>query len=299
MNSRQLKYVLALANEGTFLRAASALGISQPSLSQYIKKIETQLGIELFDRSNGSVRLTDAGRVYIESGRKILEAEREMESRFQDILMSRYGSVRVGISAHRSVRLMPPVVKAFREKYPGVIASLIEKARGSLMEAAEHGDFDICVTTLPVDENIYNVEPLFHEELLLAVPRDSAICRKLSAVEVNGTIDIAQIDGCDFAMLNEDHLMQHQLVSLMNKHRLQLNKTVECTSLETLLAMVRAGVGAAVIPACLSNFSDDNIVCYHFMQETAKRDIVAIYRKDHFLSKAAIDFIGCMKDMLK
>ena len=288
-----------VAKEGSFSRAADALDIAQPSLSQYIKKIEKQFGVELFDRSNGNVRLTDAGHVYIESGRKILEMERQMENRFQDIQMNRAGSVRVGISAHRSVRLMPPVVKAFKEMYPGVIVVLEEKVRGALMEAAEHGDFDICVTTLPVDENIYNIEPLFQEELLLAVPRDSAICRKLSAVEVNGVIDIAQIDGCDFAMLNEDHLMQHQLVSLMNKHRLQLNKTVECTSLETLLAMVRAGVGAAVIPACLSNFSDDNIVCYHFMQETAKRDIVAIYRKDHFLSKAAIDFIGCMKDMLK
>ena len=75
MNTKQLKYGLVLARDGSFSRAANTLNITQPSLSQYIRKIEKELGTELFDRANGDVRLTDAGRVYLEAGRQILDLE--------------------------------------------------------------------------------------------------------------------------------------------------------------------------------------------------------------------------------
>lgn len=76
MNAKQFKYVLTLANQGSFSKAAEVLEISQPSLSQYVKKIEQQIGLPLFDRINGVVRLTDAGRLYINTGRKVLEKVR-------------------------------------------------------------------------------------------------------------------------------------------------------------------------------------------------------------------------------
>ncbi len=85
MNTKQLKYVLTLVREGTFSRAAEVLNITQPSLSQYIKKIEKEIGLELFDRANGDIRLTDAGRVYVEAGRKILDLEHQMENSFTDL----------------------------------------------------------------------------------------------------------------------------------------------------------------------------------------------------------------------
>lgn len=299
MYDKQIRYVMAVAREGSFSRAADILDIAQPSLSQYIKKIEKQLGVELFDRSGSNVRLTDAGQVYLDSGRQILEIERQMESRFQDISLSRYGTIRIGIAAHRSVCLMPRIVKAFREEYPNVMVILDERPRGELMDAAEYGEFDLCVTTLPVDEKLYEIEALFQEELLLAVPKASALYDKLKTREAEGKIDFTLVNGSDFAMLNEDHLMQHQLELLMAQYGLHLNKTVECTSLEALLAMVNAGVGAAIIPACLCNFISENIAYFRLQQETAKRDIVVIHKKDRILSKAAAAFKDYMKRMLR
>ena len=82
MNARQFRYILVLAAEGSFSKAAKVLNISQPSLSQYVKKIEKQCGLSLFERTNNEVRLTDAGRVYIEAGRKILDIEHQMEGQF-------------------------------------------------------------------------------------------------------------------------------------------------------------------------------------------------------------------------
>ena len=181
MNTKQLKYVLVLAQEGSFSKAADRLNISQPSLSQYIKKMETELGISLFDRSGGWVRLTDAGKVCIETGQKILELERNMERRFSDLMTYQTGTIVVGLSAHRSVKLMPRVAAEFQKRYPGMVLRLEERPRPDLMEAASRGEFDLCVTTLPVEQSLFAAETLFHEEMILAVPTDSDLCRTLSA----------------------------------------------------------------------------------------------------------------------
>ncbi len=150
MNTKQLRYVLTLAHEGSFSRAAEALNISQPSLSQYIKKIEAETGALLFDRTGGDVRVTDAGRVYLETGRRILDLEQQMERKLEDLSEYRAGSVVVGVSPHRCVHLMPEIVRRFRAAWPGMCMVIEERAGGRLLEDAEHGAFDLCVATLPV-----------------------------------------------------------------------------------------------------------------------------------------------------
>lgn len=138
MNTKQLQYVLTLANEGSFSKAADVLNITQPSLSQYIKKIEREVGAELFDRTNGDVRLTDAGRAYIDIGRKMLDLKHQLEEQLSDIAVFKSGTISIGISAHRSVALMPSVVYAFKNLYPGITLQIIEKKRHELIEAAVH-----------------------------------------------------------------------------------------------------------------------------------------------------------------
>ena len=113
MNMKQFKYALVLANEKSFSRAAESLGISQPSLSQYLKKIETEVGARLFDRSGSEVRLTDAGRAYIEAGKKILDIEHQMEGRISDINNNIEGSISVGVSPYRTISIMPEIIKEF------------------------------------------------------------------------------------------------------------------------------------------------------------------------------------------
>jgi len=118
MNTKQLQYVQVLSQEGSFGRAAERLGISQPSLSQYIKKIEQQIGISLFDRTGNEVRLTDAGRIYVETGKQILDLERRMQNSFSDLGCNAAGSVIIGTSPYRSVCMMPPAVRRFQQIFP-------------------------------------------------------------------------------------------------------------------------------------------------------------------------------------
>lgn len=297
MNVKQLKYVFVLAEEGSFSRAADALGISQPSLSQYIKRVEKEVGMELFDRSGGEVRLTDAGRAYIEVGRKMQDLEHQLEEKMADLAAYRAGTLTVGISAHRAVALMPSVVKAFKVLYPGICLQIVERQRQDLLEAAEHGEFDLVITTLPVDESLFSAEIVFMEENVVAVPKGVQLPAAAVANRKFPAISVAALNGLSFAMLNEDHLMQRELEALIHAHGLRLNKTVECTSIEALVEMVREGIGAAFIPACLAK-SGRGMNFYSIQEAVPRREIVVMYRKEQYLSKAALDLKQLIHDVL-
>ena len=185
MNTKQLQYVLILAREGSFSRAAEVLNISQPSLSQYIKKIETSIGLELFDRTNGDVRLTDAGFVYVDSGRKILDIEHQMEVQFSDLAFNKTGSLIIGAAPYRAASMMPAIAQEFRKPYPGMHLVIREGTTAELSEGMEHGEFDLCMTLLPIDQKLFNYEKVMEEELVLAVPAQE---KPLPAAEMNSRI---------------------------------------------------------------------------------------------------------------
>ena len=172
MNMKQLQYVILLAEMGSFSTAAEELGISQPSLSQYIKKIENQVGMKLFERTNGDVRLTDAGEIYVEYGREILNLEHRMETLFSDIAENKTGSVIVGTSPYRSAGMMPEIAKVFQSMYPGMHLVVEEMVSSDLIGKMEKGAFDLCLTVLPVDEKTFSYEKILEEEMVLAVPVD-------------------------------------------------------------------------------------------------------------------------------
>ena len=297
MNMKQLKYVLVLADEGSFARAADTLGISQPSLSQYVKKIEKQVGMELFDRTGGDVRLTDAGRVYVDAGKKILELEHQMQSQFSDIAAHKIGSVVVGTSPYRSSSMMPTVVKVFQENYPGMHVIVEEMTTAELFEAAEHGKFDLCLTLMPVDERLFTWEKIADEELILAVPSSYP---KLKSEVMDGrkypAIDAEQLDGGNFVMITESQVMQKTLENICIDYDLSIQKAAVVKSLEAQIAMVRAGVGMALVPSGIERFCTDNeVTFYSFKENLPKREVVAMWLKDRTLNQATRNLLDIIK----
>lgn len=298
VNLKQFRYVLTLAAEGSFSRAAEALNIKQPSLSQYIKKIEQELGTELFTRVGGNVCITDAGRAYIEVGRKMLDLEHQLEGQLADLANFRTGTVTVGISAHRSVALMPEIVALFRKKYPGIVLKIDERKRGEIIDAAEHGEFDLCLTTLPVDGNLFSYETAMREENVLAVPAGSGLKGETVENRRIPAVPVSVINGMDFVMLNAEHPMQRELDGLCETYRVSPRKTVECTSLEAALEMTKHGIGASYIPSCLAK-DCEGVEFFSFREETANREIVILHRREQYLSQAVQDLKEIILTVLK
>ena len=306
MNTKQLKYVLTLAHEKNFSRAAEILGITQPSLSQYIKKIEKEQGTELFNRTGGYVRITDAGRVYIDVGRRILDLEQQMERKLDDLSLFHSGSIVVGVSPYRCIHLMPEIVKRFQQLYPGIHLVIEERAGASLLDDAEHGMFDLCIANLPVDDKVFDYQLIMEEEVLLAVNRNTPLYRKLEkiAMYVSGkrylAIDHMALADEKFVILAESQPTQKMLNVLCSSAGLHINTAVECRTIETQFSMVRAGIGAALIPSGIAEFSrEEKIAFFSFVQPISYRDMAVIYRKGQYISKVVKDLIDIMVKLRK
>lgn len=303
MNLKQLKYVLVLSREGSFSRAAEVLHISQPSLSQYVKNIEKQIGERLFDRLNGEVRLTDAGRIYVDTGRRILDLEHQMEHQLSDLSSFNSGTVTVGISPYRSVHLIPDVFAAFDRLYPNVQLVIQERSGGELIEAAQRGEFDLCVIALPVDEDVFCVEKIHCEEVLIAVKRESELCQDLSkvAVRMDGrafpAVDLTLLHGRSVAMLSESMPMRTVTDAMLKQYAVSVKEKIKVNSNETLLSVVESGVCAAFVPSGVTNRSNGSIAFFSIEQPTPSRDIAIVYRKQQYLSRPMQDLIGIFKGL--
>lgn len=298
MNLKQFRYVLVLSQEGSFSAAAEVLGISQPSLSQYVKKIENEIGMSLFDRTGGNVRLTDAGHAYIEAGRKILDIEHRMQGILDDLRENKTGTIRIGTSPFRSASAMPQIVKAFKEKYPGVCIEIYENDTASLMEGLARGEYDLCLTMLPVDENAFSYEKIYDEEIVLASP---STYPALDAVNIPErkypAVDFTKIDGQKFVLLTEGQFMQRIFNSLCMDRGLNVHAGVVVKNLETQIAMVRAGVGMACVSSEARSLDyDGSIRFYSFVQDLPQRKVVAVWRREVALTNTQKDLVETIKN---
>lgn len=287
MNAKQYKYVLVLANEGSFSRASDVLNITQPSLSQYIKKIEKQLGIALFDRANGDVRLTDAGKVYVETGRKILDLEHQMDGKLADLRSYRTGSLIIGAAPYRAASMMPLIASSFRKLHPGMHLVVREGTTAELVENMEHGEYDLCLTMLPIDSELFSYEKVLEEELILAVP---ASYRPLPSAPgaKHDVVDVEVLNHKSLVMLTDGQFMQKQLNSLILSHHLNVIPAAVVKSLEAQIEFVKAGVGMALMPSGIERFcSHQEVRFYSFSTPLPRREVVVMWRKEYPLSKTA------------
>lgn len=285
MNTKQFQYVLVLAREGSFSKAADVLGISQPSLSQYIKKIETATGHQLFDRTNGDVRITDAGRVYIKAGQQILDIEHQMENEFTDLAAHKTGSLIIGAAPYRAASMMPVIASAFRRIHPGMHLVVREGTTAELAEGMEHGEYDLAMTLLPIDGRLFNYEKVMEEELLLAVPADFEPLPSLRIPDrKHPAVDAHVLNGQALVMLTDMQFMQKQLENLRIEYKLSLNPAVVVKSLEAQIEMVKGGVGMALVPSGIERFcKPGEAAFYSFAAPLPKREVVLMWRKDRTL----------------
>lgn len=287
MNTKQFQYVLTLAHEGSFSRAADTLNITQPSLSQYIKKIEKEIGLSLFDRTNGDIRLTDAGRVYIEAGKKILDIEHQMENSFTDLASYKTGSLIIGAAPYRAASMMPVIALSFQKLHPGMHLIVREGTTAELVEGMEHGEYDLALTLLPIDDRLFRWEKVVEEELILAVPSSYPAFPTIEVKErKHPAVDASVLNGKSLVMLTDAQFMQKQLENIVLDHKLTIHPAAIVKSLEAQIEFVKAGVGMALMPSGIERFcKDSEVTFYSFTAPLPKREVVVMWRKDQKLSK--------------
>ncbi|MET0406881.1 MAG: LysR substrate-binding domain-containing protein [Hyphomicrobium sp.] len=275
MTLRELEYLVALAKYRHFGRAAEACGVSQPTLSTQIKKLEDELGIALVERDSRGVILTSYGHEAAERARRILLEIQQLKDSVQQNKNPEAGSVRLGIFPTLGPYLLPYVVPSIRKRFANLELLLIEEKSSSLIARLRDGEIDAALLALPVSDAQLRVEFLFDERFLLAVPASHAFARR-------DEIGIGELVDHDLMLLEEGHCLRDQALEVCGFSGAVERSSFRATSLETLRQMVSAEVGMTLLPELATlnqSFSQGGVHVLRFSDSNPSRQIAMCWRK--------------------
>lgn len=242
MEFHQLRYFLAVARSGSFVRAAEDEGVAQPSLSQQIKKLESEIGFPLFDRLGRSVKLTHYGETLLPHAEAVLRQAAEARKSLDALNRPDAGKLVVGaIPTILPYAFVEPVA-AFQREYPLVDLQLTERTTENLIEGLRAGEIDLAVLALPIRHAEIVCADLFREAILVALHPAHP------AAVAAAPVPISLLRGERMLLLREGHCLRDQVLTVCSRHRVQFEHTFESDHLASILAMVASGFGASLVP---------------------------------------------------
>jgi LysR family transcriptional regulator, hydrogen peroxide-inducible genes activator len=242
MNLRDLAYLVAVAEHRHFGRAAAACYVSQPTLSTQIKKLETELGVELVERNPGHITLTEAGNEVAARARLILGEADEIHHIAAQAKDPEAGSIRLGLFPTLAPYLLPHVVPALHERFPRLELLLVEEKTEVIVQRLRDGHLDAGILALPIHEPQLHEEFLFAEDFVLAVPHDHRLAAS------SDDVPTSVLGGEQVLLLEEGHCLRDQALAVCQLGGASERGGFRATSLETLRQMVAAGVGVTLLP---------------------------------------------------
>jgi LysR family hydrogen peroxide-inducible transcriptional activator len=275
MELHQLRYVCAIAETGSFSRAAERCQVAQPSLSQQVLKLEKDLGTKLFDRLGRSVRLTEAGRAFLPHARSILSQMETARSSVADKNADVRGSVAVGVIPTIAPYLMPRYMTAFTKKYPEAQLRIVEETTPILVENLREMSIDLALLALPLRHKDLVLFPLRTEPLFAALPKD----HPRAAAE---SLSLKDLRGESFVMLRDGHCFRDLSIAACTHARITPRIAFESGQFSSLFGMVAAGVGISLVPEMAI---DRNAGCRYVRLSDARATrtiVVAILRGRSF-----------------
>ncbi len=266
MEFQQLRYACAVADTGSFSRAAERCQIAQPSLSQQIQKLEEDLGVRLFDRLGRSIRLTEAGRAFLPHARSVLEQIEAARSSVTVQHADVRGSVSVGVIPTIAPYLMPAYAAAFTEKFPEAKMRIVEEMTPVLVEGLRDLSIDLAILALPLRHKDLEIVPLRTEPVFAALPKSHPRAGSES-------LSLKDLRGEPFVMLRDGHCFRDLSVAACSSAKIKPTIAFETGQFSSVLAMVGAGVGISMMPEMALDRGAD--CCYVRLTDArARRSIV-------------------------
>ena len=262
MTLTELKYIVALARERHFGRAAEACFVSQPTLSVAIKKLEDELGVQLFERGGSEVAVTPVGEQIVEQAQHVLEqsnAIREIAAQGRDPLA---GPLRVGVIYTIGPYLLPHLVRRMIDDAPQMPLLHQENDTVKLLELLRQGDIDVAIVADPFPDAGLVTQAVYDEPFIVAVPKHHpwAKRKKIRSEELKEQTMLLLGAGHCF----RDHVLEVcPELSRFSQASAGIQKTFEGSSLETIRHMVASGIGVTVLPKMVRpDMSDDGLLTY-------------------------------------
>lgn len=272
MNLRDLQYLIAVADLRNFSQAANQCCVSQPTLSNQIRKLEETLGVVVFERSNKRVMPTETGEQIIALARRVL---REVDA-MHDVAQSAHdplaGKFRLGAFPTLSTYIFPSLVPKITAALPQLRLVLVEEKTQALIDRLKRGELDAALLALPVNDDQLAVARLFDDEFFLAVQQQHPLAKKK-------TVEQTDLGNSKLLLLEEGHCLRDQALEVCHLVGMEEEQDFRATSLETLRQMVKAGTGITFMPK-IAIQPDETGICYvPFRKPAPYRTIGLVWRK--------------------
>lgn len=291
MDLRQLKYFLVIAEEGQITGAAKRLNMAQPPLSQQMKTLENELGVQLLERSSRSVRLTEAGQVLRDRAEQVFELLDTTRKELKDFHAGIRGTLSIGTVASFGVALLPEYIREFREQYPQVTFQLWEGDTHRITELLTSGVVEIGIIRSAHDENIFHSISLPPEPLVAAVHRN--YCEIITDLKY---LNLADLKGQPLSI-------HRRMESLIFQSCIQtgFEPAIICKGddVRSLLAWADHGVGIAIIPRSAAELVPTaHLDIYEIVNPRIELPQTVIWRKQGYISAQARGFLQKITEMV-
>ncbi|WP_334120076.1 LysR substrate-binding domain-containing protein [Limnobacter sp.] len=299
MTLTELKYIVALAREKHFGRAADACFVSQPTLSVAIKKLEEELSVSLFERGSSEVSLTPVGERIVVQAQRVLEEASAIKSIAQQGMDPLAGPLRVGVIYTIGPYLLPGLVSSMIEGVPSMPLVLQENFTVRLLELLKQGEIDVAVLALPINESGFVIQPLYDEPFMVALPKTHRWANQTS-------ICSDDLRSENMLLLGTGHCFRDQVLgvcpelSRFSQSSEGIQRTFEGSSLETIRHMVASGVGITVLPSSSvpNPVPKESRLTYIPLADDDTRRTVALVWRKSFGRREALDalracIMGC------
>ncbi|NOX09675.1 MAG: DNA-binding transcriptional regulator OxyR [Gammaproteobacteria bacterium] len=278
MNLRNLEYLLAIDKERHFHRAAERCCVSQPTLSGQLKKLEQELGVQLVERNNRQVRMTDAGRAVADQARRVINEARAIKSIAQTFHNPMQGELQLGLIPTVAPYLLPLIMPLLKKQYPDLKLWLHEQQTAVLLDKLRSAEMDLLILALPVETDEFEEQDLFSEAFWLAAPKNEPLTKKKH-------LRLSDLQDREILLLEEGHCLRGQALDVCFSAGAHENAGFRATSLETLRYIVGEGMGITLIPdlavpkRCLKT---DPVTYIPFRNPKPARRIGILYRKNSY-----------------
>lgn len=232
MNTRHAQIILTTLREGSFTAAARALYITQPTLSQTVKQIETQLGEPIFARGKAPLTLTPAGELYVQAARRMLQIETQLSAAIDQLHGRARGTLRLGVMIHRSCELLPQIFSDFSRTYPEVSLEVTEETAAALTALLERGELDMALIVGGKDSPSLTYRQIASDEIVLLAGKRSALAQRIPS---GSTISLTEAAQERFVLPGQDMPSRAYFDALLSAYGLTPSTAMTCDNVETAM----------------------------------------------------------------
>ena len=291
MTITQLYYVLAVAENQNFTKAAEKCFVTQPTLSMQIQKLEDQLDVLIFDRSKKPIELTDVGRKIVTQARNIVNES----YRIQDIVDQQKGFIggefKLGIIPTVMPTLLPMFLKNFIKKHPKVKLKIEELTTEEIITRLKEGHLDAAIAATPLEDENIKERVLYFEPFVSYIPKGHRL-------HSNKKIDVSDLDINDMLLLEDGHCFRDGVINLCKVFKDQSDETfqLESGSIETLIKLSNEGLGMTLLPYLhtLDIITKEKENLHYFNEPSPAREVSIIYHK----SELKMQIIEALQDVI-